>query len=160
MTSALKSQLRKVGMDFDGVKDAENPITIFINQDDIDQGRSGSAMQCTAARCLQRATGGNNVAMFLNTAYVQLPNEKSVTRYKVPQGLRENVVIPQDTGGVAIPGAYTLKVPVGHARLGQAVIRRAKLQELRSKGMAPPARKKIRRYLHNVRSRWMEGKEL
>ena len=47
----LKSQLRNVGFDVSGeIKDAKSPITIFINQRDIDKGRPSSPMKCTAAQ--------------------------------------------------------------------------------------------------------------
>ena len=140
--TTLQKQLLDVGLLVEKVEDSEDPISIFINQDDINRGLSGDPLGCAAAQCLQRATGGKTVAIFLYTAYVQLPNEKNVTRYLVPKDLRENVVIPQDTGGTPISGAYTLQVPKGTQRIGQTAIRKAKLALLRSKGLAPPAKKR------------------
>ena len=157
MAEGLKTQLHRVGFDVVGeVKDADASITIFINQEDIDKGKEGNPLECTAAQCLQRAMGGSRVAMFLNTAYVQLPAETNVTRYIVPAKLRDKVVIPQDTGGDPIPGSYTLKQPRGHARLGQAAARRSRLAALRSQGLAPPVRKlAVKAPVHQIRTRWI-----
>ena len=167
MSEALKEQklalgvrhlvgaLNRVGFDFIGeIKDADSPITIFINQGDIDNGNEGDPLYCTAAQCLQRALGGRRVAMFLHTAYVQLPGEPHVTRYVVPNKLRAHVVIPQDTGGDPVPGTYTLETPVMSKRLGQTAIRQEKLRALRSKGLAPPAKEQTRTFRHYLRTRW------
>ena len=151
----LVGALNRVGFDFIGeIKDASRPITIFINQEDIDKGREGDPLHCTAAQCLQRALGGRKVAMFLGTAYVQLPGETHVTRYVVPNKLRAHVVIPQDTGGDPVPGTYTLETPVGWEQLGQTAIRQEKLRVLRSKGLAPPAKKQTGVNRHYLRTRW------
>ena len=151
----LVGALNRVGFDFIGeIKDASSPITIFINQEDIDKGREGDPLHCTAAQCLQRALGGRKVAMFSHTAYVQLPGETHVTRYVVPNKLRAHVVIPQDTGGDPVPGAYTLEAPIMSNRLGQTAIRKAKLRALRSKGLAPPTKKRTGVIRHYLRTRW------
>ena len=151
----LVGALNRIGFDFIGeIRDADRPITIFINQEDIDRGREGDPLHCTAAQCLQRALGGRKVAMFLHTAYVQLPGETHVTRYTVPNRLRAHVVVPQDTGGVPVPGTYTLETPVGGYRLGQTAIRQEKLRVLRSKGLAPPARKHTGGHRYYLRTRW------
>ena len=140
--SNLESRLTGRGFDVVGeIKDAQDPISIFITQDDIDKGLPKNPFECTAAQCLQRAMGGSHVAMFLSTAYVQLPEDGDITRYIVPGKLRKGVVIPQDTGGTPLPGTYTLVPPKNTARLGQAAIRRADLALSRSQGLAPPPRK-------------------
>jgi hypothetical protein len=155
-TGTLKRQLEKVGFsDIGEIKDATKPITIFINQKDIDKGRAGSPRQCTAAQCLQRALDTKRVAMFVSSAYVQMPNETTVTRYVVPDSLSNNVVRPQDNGGDPIAGTYTLKPPTGSRVSGQSVIRRHKLKLLREQGLAPPPKKQSVVYPRAVRTRWI-----
>ena len=155
----LKSQLRNVGFDVSGeIKDAKSPITIFINQRDIDKGRPSSPMKCTAAQCLQRAIGSKKAAMFNTTAYVQMPDESSITRFMVPELLKKKVVIPQDTGGKPVSGVYTLKPPTPTQRLGESSKRRTKLQELRQAGLAPPPRKQSVFYSRPVTTRWISTK--
>jgi hypothetical protein len=155
-TRTLKSQLRNVGFDVSGeIKDAKSPITIFINQRDIDKGRPSSPMKCTAAQCLQRAMGSKKAAMFKSTAYVQMPNESSITRFIVPELLKNKVVVPQDTGGEPVSGAYTLKPPIKTQRLGEASKRRTNLRQLRKAGLAPPPRKQSIAYQRPVRTRWV-----
>ena len=156
MKSILKKALQNVGLEFEGeIKDATSDITIFVNQDDIKRGLEIDALECAAAQCLQRAMGAKKVAMFLSTAYVQLPNETDVTRYMVPPLLRKNVVKPQDEGRIGIPGVYNLLAPKLGNRLGQAVMRRQQIKELRSLGIAPPPRKSPISYKSRpLRTRW------
>ena len=158
MASSLVSQLRKVGFDCSGdIKDAKESINIFITQEDIDRGVEGNPKQCTAAQCLRRAMGNSNVAMFLYTAYVQLPSDPHITRYTVPQKLRDGVVKPQDNGGDPKPGTYTLQAPVGTDRLGEAAIRREKLRVLRIHGLAPPEKRQNKDgpIRHRIMTRWI-----
>ena len=155
----LKSQLRNVGFDVSGeIKDAKSPITIFINQRDIDKGRPSSPMKCTAAQCLQRAIGSKKVAMFNSTAYVQMPAENSITRFIVPALLKEKVVVPQDTGGEPVSGVYTLRPPIKTQRLGEASKRRTKLRDLRKAVLAPPPKKQSVFYSRPVTTRWIATK--
>ena len=146
MSEALKTQLQRVGFDVVGtIRDAGNDLGIFINTKDIARGKAKSPMQCTAARCLQRAVGdpGVKVAVFLHVAYVQWPGLPSVRRYIVPKRLRDKVVVATDEGESVTPGDYTLKAPKGGERLGEAALRRDKLVKERAEGKRLPASKRI-----------------
>lgn len=146
MSEILKTKLQRVGFDVVGtIRDAGNDLGIFINTKDIAQGKKLNPMQCTAARCLQRAVGdpGVKVAVFLHVAYVQWPGLPSVRRYIVPKRLHDNVVVATDQGGVVTPGDYTLKAPKGGDRLGEAALRRDKLAKARAEGKKPPPSRRI-----------------
>ena len=153
----LKGQLRRIGFDVSGeIKDAKSPITIFINQSDIDKGRPSSPMKCTAAQCLQRAIGSKKVAMFKTTAYVQMPGSSDTIRYVVNNSLRKNVVVPQDNDGQPVAGTYTLGSPRPSRRQGEAYKRKLRLRELREAGLAPPAVKGNQPKFRPIRTRWNE----
>jgi hypothetical protein len=162
VSEVLKTKLQRVGFDVVGtIRDAGNDLGIFINAKDIDRGKAGNPMKCTAARCLQRAVGdpGVNVAVFLHVAYVQWPGLPSVRRYIVPPKLRDKVVIPTDEREPVTPGDYTLKAPKGGERLGEAALRRDKLVKKRAEGKASPASWRIGHTERDVKGagRWIRS---
>ena len=157
MTESLKSQLRNVGFDVTGeIRDAVSSLGIFINPKDIQRGQSGNPMQCTTAQCLRRAIDSKHarVAVFLSTAYVQIPGVSHVRRYQVPTNRRRDVIIPQDEGTEIMPGDYILRAPSASFRLGQAAERRERLRKLREEGKKPPMSRRIGPTKRNIRIRW------
>ena len=157
MTETLKAQLRNVGFDVTGeIRDAVTGLGIFINPKDIQRGKAGNPMHCTTAQCINRAIDSDNarVAVFLHTAYVQVPGVAHVRRYTVPTNLRKHVIIPQDEGTEIMPGDYLLKAPSQSQRLGQASERRERLRKLREEGKEPPMSKRTGPNNRSIRVRW------
>ena len=101
-----KRELRVIGLP---VKIAKTPIRSFrLSERDIDKaGRTKDPTLCAMANCLKREQHFDFAAVLKTITFVHRPGAKFVERYPTTASIRENVVIPSDSGGRVQPGRFS-----------------------------------------------------
>ncbi len=96
---------------------ARAPITLTVNDKDIEGGDIKKPDQCAFARCCRRAAHAKEVRVHLGRVYIRTNNTNWV-RFITPPSLRTEI-IAFDRGGEFAPGSYTLPAPSKAKRTGK-----------------------------------------
>lgn len=99
------------------VFDAVAPLTLTVNDADIEGGDVKKPDQCAFARCCLRQGHAKEVRVHLGRVYVRM-NKSNWIRYITPPILRTEI-IAFDRGGEFAPGTYTLPAPSVSKRTGK-----------------------------------------
>ena len=105
-----------------GYCDAEDPLSLFVNERDIKEAFScaaqGNGAKCVMAQAGQRL-GAESVYFYRSTAWVDFGGDFPILRFKTTKSIYNNIIDPFDRGDrdAVIAGIYPLTPPTGSHKL-------------------------------------------